>query len=136
MPGEAVYAASKHAVVGFSLSTMADLRTVGITGIDISCICPDGIWTPMLYDKLGDPDSAMSFSGTLLQPEEVADAVARILDRPRLVTTLPSWRGAVARAADAMPPLALWLAPRIVAQARRAQRRLLASGGRPNGSVD
>ncbi len=55
VPGEAVYAASKHAAIGFSLSTVADLRLAGITDIDISCICPDGIWTPMLHDKLDDP---------------------------------------------------------------------------------
>src|SRR3546814_21101722 len=62
VPGEAVYAASKHAAIGFSLSTMADLKLAGISDIDISCICPDGIWTPMLNDKLDDPATAMSFS--------------------------------------------------------------------------
>ncbi|MFD4247039.1 SDR family oxidoreductase [Streptomyces sp. NPDC058525] len=41
--GEAVYAASKHAAIGFSLSTMADLRAAGVQDTDISCICPDGI---------------------------------------------------------------------------------------------
>lgn len=90
MPGEAVYAASKHAVMGFSLSTAADLRLTGVSNIDLSCICPDGIWTPMLHDKLDDPASALSFSGTLLQPADVVAAVARVLDRPRLVTTLPA----------------------------------------------
>src|SRR5437588_9585470 len=74
-PGEAVYAASKHAAIGFSLATMADLRVAGIDGIEISCVCPDGIWTPMLYDKLDDPNAAASFSGVLLAPEQVADEV-------------------------------------------------------------
>lgn len=46
VPGEAVYAASKHAAIGFSLSTLSDLRLAGIDDIDISCVCPDGIWTP------------------------------------------------------------------------------------------
>ncbi|MFE2336072.1 SDR family oxidoreductase [Streptomyces coelicoflavus] len=57
VPGEAVYAASKHAAIGFSLSTLADLRLAGIRNVDISCVCPDGIWTPMLHDKLDDPAS-------------------------------------------------------------------------------
>lgn len=123
--GEAVYAASKHAALGFSLSTMADLKVAGITGIDISCICPDGIWTPMLHDKLDDPGSALSFSGRLLQPDEVVDAVRKVLDKPRLVTSLPGWRGLQARFADAIPEVGLRLAPLVVRQGRRAQRKLL-----------
>lgn len=129
VPGEAVYAASKHAAIGFSLSTLHDLRRAGIKDVDISCVCPDGIWTPMLFDKLEDPESALSFSGKLLQPDEVVAAVARVLDRPRPVTTLPRWRGAVSRLADALPTLGLAAVPLVVAQGRRAQRRLLARGG-------
>lgn len=126
VPGEAVYAASKHAAIGFSLSTLHDLRLAGIRDIDISCVCPDGIWTPMLHDKLDDPRSAMSFSGKLLQPEEVAAAVGRVLDRPRPVIVLPRSRGLQARVADALPSLAERIAPLVVRQGRRAQRRLRA----------
>ena len=128
VPGEAVYAASKHAAIGFSLSTLQDLRLAGIKDVDISCICPDGIWTPMLHDKLDDPASALSFSGKLLQPEEVVAAVGRALDRPRPVTTLPGWRGLVARFGDLLPTVGLAAAPLVVAQGRRTQRRLLRDG--------
>jgi short-subunit dehydrogenase len=127
--GEAVYAASKHAVLGFSLSTMADLKVAGIKNIDISCVCPDGIWTPMLHDKLEDPASALSFSGRLLQPDEVVDAVRKVLDKPQLVTAVPAWRGVQARLADAIPRFGLLAVPLVIAQGRRAQRKLLASGG-------
>jgi NAD(P)-dependent dehydrogenase (short-subunit alcohol dehydrogenase family) len=127
--GEAVYAASKHAAIGFSLSTMADLRIAGVSDIAVSCVCPDGIWTPMLHDKLDDPGSALSFSGKLLQPEEVVDAVRKVLDSPRLVTTVPAWRGLQARFADALPGLGLRAVPLVVARGRRNQRRLLADGG-------
>ena len=129
VPGEAVYAASKHAVLGFSLSTMADLRAAGIRDIDISCICPDGIWTPMLHDKLDDPAAAMSFSGTLLQPDEVVDAVRTVLDKPRLVTAVPRWRGLAARLGDSAPQLGLAAVPLLAAQGRRKQRRLLEAQG-------
>ena len=124
--GEAVYSASKHAVLGFSLSTMADLKAAGVKDIAISCVCPDGIWTPMLHDKLEDPGAALSFSGKLLQPADVVEAVRKVLDRPRLVTTIPGWRGAIARVADAVPQLGLLAVPLVVAQGRRTQRRLLA----------
>jgi len=127
--GEAVYAASKHAAIGFSLSTMADLRAAGIKNIDISCVCPDGIWTPMLHDKLDDPGSALSFSGKLLQPEDVVDAVRKVLDKPRLVTAVPGWRGVVARVGDAIPSFGLAAVPLVVKQGRRVQRRLLRTGG-------
>jgi NAD(P)-dependent dehydrogenase (short-subunit alcohol dehydrogenase family) len=123
--GEAVYAASKHAAIGFSLSTMADLRAAGVKNIDISCVCPDGIWTPMLHDKLDDPGSALSFSGKLLQPEEVADAVRKVLDRPRLVTAVPGWRGVVARVGDVIPSFGLAAVPLVIKQGRRVQRKLL-----------
>ena len=36
-------------------------------------VCPDGIWTPMLEDKLDDPDAAGSFSGRLLTAERGGD---------------------------------------------------------------
>ncbi|WP_182526816.1 SDR family oxidoreductase [Nocardioides dongkuii] len=134
VPGEAVYAASKHAVLGFSLSTMADLRIAGVRDVTISCVCPDGMWTPMLHDKLDDPGAALSFSGRLLQPEEVVEAVRGVLDKPRLVTTVPAGRGLQARFADALPTLGLRAAPFIAARGRRTQRKLLAQGGpRPRG---
>lgn len=123
--GEAVYAASKHAVMGFSLSTVADLKAAGIKGIEISCICPDGIWTPMLHDKLTDPSAALSFSGKLLQPEEVVDAVRKTLDRPRLVSIVPRWRGLVARAGDFIPEFGVAAVPLVVAQGRRVQKKML-----------
>jgi NAD(P)-dependent dehydrogenase (short-subunit alcohol dehydrogenase family) len=129
VPGEGVYAASKHAVLGFSLSTVADLKVAGVTGIRISCVCPDGIWTPMLHDKLEDPGAALSFSGKLLQPDEVVAAVAQVLDKPRLVTAVPAWRGFIARVADGFPRLGQLAAPLVLAQGRRTQRRLLANGG-------
>lgn len=126
VPGEAVYAASKHAAIGFSLSTLADLRLAGIKEIDISCVCPDGIWTPMLHDKLDDPASALSFSGKLLTPEEVVGAVRKVLDRPRPVTVVPGRRGLQARLADAFPSLGLRALPLAVAQGRRVQRKMRA----------
>ncbi len=124
VPGEAVYAASKHAALGFSLSTLADLRLAGIKEIDISCVCPDGIWTPMLHDKLDDPSSALSFSGKLLRPEEVVDAVLKVLDRPRPVTAVPAWRGLQVRLGDAFPSFGLRALPLAVAQGKRVQRKM------------
>jgi NAD(P)-dependent dehydrogenase (short-subunit alcohol dehydrogenase family) len=121
-PGEAVYAASKHAAMAFTLGTLFDLRRAGTKGVWVSAVCPDGIWTPMLHDKLEDPDAAVSFSGQLLQPEDVAAAAVGLLDRPRPVLIMPRWRGPVLRAFDALPGLGLRLLPLVLADARRRQR--------------
>lgn len=123
VPGEGVYAATKHAVVGLSLSTLADLRVAGERDIHVSCICPDGMWTPMLHDRLDDPGAALSFSGTLLTPEQVADVVARVVDRPRPVTAVPRWRGGQVRVLDAVPRVSMALAPHVVRASRMLQRR-------------
>ncbi len=123
-PGETVYSAAKHAAIAFSIGTLADLRTGGIRGIDISCVCPDGIWTPMLHDKLHDPAAAASFTGVLLRPEQVAARVATLFDRPRPVVTIPRWRGAFVRTVDRWPTLAIHGAGPILAYGRLQQRRL------------
>jgi NAD(P)-dependent dehydrogenase (short-subunit alcohol dehydrogenase family) len=122
-PSEGVYAATKHAAISFTLGTLADLRADGVDEIHLSAVCPDGIWTPMLHDKLDDPAAAPSFSGKLLQPEQVAAKVGALLDHPRPVLTIPRSRGLQVRLFDALPRLAsrstrLWLA-----DARRRQAR-------------
>lgn len=123
-PGEAVYTASKHAAIGFSLATLLDLRRCGVKGIHISCLCPDGIWTPMLHDKLDDPDAEASFIGTMLLPGDVAARVGALLDHPRPVTTMPAYRGALARVFDTFPRLGLRGMPLVLAGARAKQRRI------------
>jgi NAD(P)-dependent dehydrogenase (short-subunit alcohol dehydrogenase family) len=131
-PGETVYGASKHAAIAFSIGTLTDLRLAGIRDVHISCLCPDGIWTPMLYDKLDDPAAAASFTGVLLQPAEVASHVGRLLDHPRPVLTVPRWRGAMLRAFDATPRLAMLSVGPVLAYGRWQQRRIkrrLARGG-------
>jgi short-subunit dehydrogenase len=122
-PGETLYAATKHAAMAYSLGTLADLRRDGIRDVHVSTVCPDGIWTPMIADKLDDPDAAPSFSGTLLRPEDVAPKVAALLDRPRPVLAIPRWRGVFARFFDAFPGLATRAMPMLMADARRRQAR-------------
>jgi short-subunit dehydrogenase len=122
-PGESVYAASKHAMIAFSIGTLAELRACGIHNIHVSCFCPDGIWTPMLHDKLHDDGAAVSFTGTLLTPERAAAGVLELVQHPRPVLTMPRWRGAQVRVLDAFPRLSLRLANLVLATGRAGQRR-------------
>jgi NAD(P)-dependent dehydrogenase (short-subunit alcohol dehydrogenase family) len=133
-PGEVAYSASKHAAMAFTLGTLFDLRRAGHKGIELSAVCPDGIWTPMLEDKLDDPDAAGSFSGHLLTPEQVATEVGKLTERPRPVLILPRWRGPLLRTVDLFPRLGLRLLPAVMWDARRRQRRykkLIESGNWP-----
>lgn len=133
-PGEVVYSASKHAAIAFTLGTLFDLRRAGQRGIHLSAVCPDGIWTPMLEDKLDDPDAAPSFSGRLLTAEEVASEVGKLTERPRPILIVPRWRGPLLRFYDLFPRLGLRMLPLVMWDARRRQRRykrLIESGRWP-----
>ena len=107
---------------GFLQAILADLRRAGVKDIQISCVCPDGVWTPMINDKLDDPDDALSFSGVMLMPEQVAERVEGLLDKPKAVLTIPAWRGRFARFVDRHPALSLRLTPLLMGDARRRQR--------------
>ena len=122
-PGLVGYAASKHAAMAYTLGTLYDLRRAGIHGVELSAVCPDGIWTPMIEESLDDPDVAASFSGKLLTPGEVATEVGKLAERPRPLLVLPRWRGPLLRLFDLFPRLALRLLPLVMRDARRRQRR-------------
>jgi NAD(P)-dependent dehydrogenase (short-subunit alcohol dehydrogenase family) len=74
----AIYAASKHGVLGLTKSAAKEYIT---RGIRINAICPGTIRTPMLERSLGgDPESIPGFgdwipAGRIGTPEEVAAAV-------------------------------------------------------------
>jgi NAD(P)-dependent dehydrogenase (short-subunit alcohol dehydrogenase family) len=133
-PGEVTYAASKHAAMAFTLGALFDLRRSGHRGIALSAVCPDGIWTPMLEDKLDDPDATGSFSGQLLTPRRVAREVGKLSQRPRPILIIPRWRGPQLRLFDLFPRLGLRLIPLVMWDARRRQQRykkLIESGKWP-----
>lgn len=99
VPGLAVYAATKHAVLGFTGSLQGDLMAAGLP-IRVHVVCPDGADTSMTRERAGEPESAIIWSGPrMLSAEEVAARVVTLLDSDQLVLAIPRWRGWAARAA-------------------------------------
>lgn len=68
--GSAPYAVTKHAALAFSewLSI-----TYGDRGLRVSCLCPQGVRTPML----GDPNTPSFLHDGAIEPEAVADAAVK-----------------------------------------------------------
>jgi short-subunit dehydrogenase len=122
-PHETIYGATKHAALAFSVGTQLDLLIRRERGIRISALCPDGMWTPMLHDHARDPDAWPSWSGVMLDPKDVAVAAVALLDKPKMVRSIPRHRGALLRAMAAAPALAAPALPAVVALAKRKQRR-------------
>ncbi|MEI7765983.1 MAG: SDR family oxidoreductase [Phycisphaerae bacterium] len=76
IPNEAIYCASKHAIVGFSEALMQELIP---HNIQVAVINPGGINTP-LWTTNGN--SYPGDKSKLIEPDEVAELVAYILAAP------------------------------------------------------
>lgn len=78
-----VYSVTKHAAV-----SLAEWLTIeyGDAGIRVSCICPQGVRTPMLDLAMEEPAGAAALTaGGLIEPEDVADAVVAGIREERLL---------------------------------------------------
>lgn len=87
--GSATYSVTKHAAVGFAewLSV-----TYGDRGVQVSCLCPMGVNTALLYsgeesgNALGDlATRAVTGAGAVLEPPQVADAVFDAMSEGRFL---------------------------------------------------
>jgi NAD(P)-dependent dehydrogenase (short-subunit alcohol dehydrogenase family) len=86
--GSAPYAVTKHAAVAFAewLSV-----TYGDSGVRVSCLCPMGVNTAMLQAGLeldGDEglgSRVVEATGTVLEPEDVAETVVEALREERFL---------------------------------------------------
>jgi NAD(P)-dependent dehydrogenase (short-subunit alcohol dehydrogenase family) len=72
----APYAVTKHA--GVALAEWLAIRYGGDTGVSFSCLCPQGVRTPMLAG------AALSM-GEVIEPDRVADAVMAALAESRFL---------------------------------------------------
>jgi NADP-dependent 3-hydroxy acid dehydrogenase YdfG len=80
LPGEAVYCATKHAVLGFSEAVRTEVRA---RGVDVTVVMPNLAGT-----DLGAGMSPAKGS-KLLTPDEVAAAIVGAIERPRFEVPVP-----------------------------------------------
>jgi NAD(P)-dependent dehydrogenase (short-subunit alcohol dehydrogenase family) len=95
VPGEAVYTATKHAVVGFNEALRVELRG---TGVEVSTILPSLAATE-LASGMRPPRFV-----PMVKPEQVAKAIAKTLERPKLEMIVPAWTTPLIRMTLALPP--------------------------------
>jgi NAD(P)-dependent dehydrogenase (short-subunit alcohol dehydrogenase family) len=121
-PGLAVYGATKHGVVGFSLSLAGELRQAG-RRIHVSALCPDAIAGDMTNAVAHDQAAGILFSsGKLLALDTVADAAVALVDDPKLVRTMPALRAALIHLLRPFPALGLPILEQVARLGRRRQR--------------
>jgi short-subunit dehydrogenase len=92
VPREAVYAASKHAVLGVSQSVRLELRG---TGVDLSVVMPGLVRTELAAGTLK--------GGLILTPEAVAQAIVAVVERPRFDVYVPRAYAAIASFGQVLP---------------------------------
>ena len=129
VPGLAVYSGSKHAVRGFTLSAALDLKE---HGVDVSCVCPDAVDTPMLDMQKEYEEASLTFSGPKpLTADEVVDAIVEdVLPNKTLETLLApnySGRAQMARMASLFPDLGMRLGTLVRKHARKSFREKFGS---------
>jgi NAD(P)-dependent dehydrogenase (short-subunit alcohol dehydrogenase family) len=87
--GSATYAVTKHAAVGFAEWLNI---TYGDQGVRVSCLCPMGVNTKLLYEgeQTGHPlgelaTRAVTSAGDVLEPADVADSVLAAIEEERFL---------------------------------------------------
>jgi NAD(P)-dependent dehydrogenase (short-subunit alcohol dehydrogenase family) len=96
-PSLAVYAASKHAARGLTDAVRAELRP---RGIHVTAVYPGVVQTDLAIG------TKASRGAKMIEPSEVADAIAAVLDRPRDELFVPRSLGPALRFFQAVPPRA------------------------------
>ena len=87
--GSATYSVTKHAAVGFAEWLAI---SYGEQGVRVSCLCPMGVSTKLLYagQDSADPRArlasrAVTTAGEVLEPAHVADVVLEAIDEERFL---------------------------------------------------
>jgi short-subunit dehydrogenase len=119
MPYSAVYSATKFALRGFTFSLYEELKG---TGINISLITPGSVVTKMLDYEAQGINSAISFVSKPISPVKVADAVLRVIHKPRVELIIPR--------SQSIPSKLLVFSPKLFSRLYKLLHRIGLSGKR------
>jgi len=122
VPGLSIYAASKFALRGYSLTIAHELKQYGIS---MTVICPSGADTPMVEPYRHKEKAALIFIAPLLTIDQVVHAIVEraLVKRPTEIT-LPRARGLLAKAAGSFPGIANMLAGPMTRTGLRNQAKM------------
>jgi len=121
-PGLAVYAGTKHAVLGYSLSLAGELDRAH-RPIRVATLCPDAIAGDMTKAVAHDAAAGILFSGRQLTLDQVADEALSLIDSKQLVRALPAMRAAVIHLLRPFPRVGLPLMEQLAKLGRRKTQR-------------
>lgn len=93
VPGEATYAASKHAVHGYLKSVREEVKN---SPVQLTVIMPTVVETTLAA-------GTSTGAAKILQPIDVAKAVVKVVGRHRFEVTVPGWVGPVQRFVNLLP---------------------------------
>jgi len=125
MPFESLYSASKFATRGLCLSLRHELRG---TGVDVSLGSPGPVHTRMLDREAMDDHSTITFAARILNPDDVARAIFKVILSPKGEVILPRSLGPFARLFGSSSRLTSTLLPLLRSRGKahlRAYRRAL-----------
>ncbi|AQT78482.1 short-chain dehydrogenase [Mycolicibacterium litorale] len=101
VPGQALYAGTKFAVVGLSTALSDEFAP---QGVQISCVMPTFTNTELIAG------TSATGANKPVQPEDIADAVVKTLDKPKTVVSVPYPLRFIAAGTAFLPPRARrWL---------------------------
>ena len=121
-PGLAVYAGTKHAVLGYSLSLAGELERAH-RPIRVATLCPDAIAGDMTKAVAHDAAAGILFSGRQLTLDHVADEALALIDSKQLVRALPAVRAALIHLLRPFPRVGLPLMEQLAKLGRRKTQR-------------
>lgn len=121
-PGLAVYAGTKHAVLGYSLSLAGELERAH-RPIRVATLCPDAIAGDMTNAVAHEAAAGILFSGRQLTLDRVADEALALIDGKQLVRALPAMRAAVIHLLRPFPRVGLPLMEQLAKLGRRKTQR-------------
>jgi len=101
-PYMAAYAASKFALNGYTQALRQELRA---EGIHVGLVMPGPVDTPMVHGRLGGKYYSLPPGVPLLNAQQVADAIVRVVARRLPELVLPRRLGAALRLGAAYPSL-------------------------------